>query len=444
MKSYIDNVRHASIKPKALLVAVEHASPGGSEPVTMGSPETLAELTLLADTLGVETLQTMLVKIREPQPRFLIGAGKSDEIVALARQIGAELIIFDDPLSPSQQRNWEKLAGMPVIDRQEVILDIFKLHARTKEAVLQVELAKARYDLPRLRRRWLHFSRQRGMGGGMGGGRGEGEQQVELDARMIKNRITRLQELLAEVTKTRHNQRSLRQKKAVPVAAIVGYTNAGKSCLFNRLTESAVLVQDKLFATLDPTMRRLPLPGKQELLLTDTVGFVRKLPHQLVEAFKSTLEVVTDADFLIEVLDVTSPEAETHHATTWAVLTEIGASLLPVITVYNKTDLLAEPLSQQRLRRKDHTALFLSAKTGDGVPKLLERLTAQIAHARRQVELHLPPERYDILALLHRTSQIMELEYTGDGIRVSASVSPAIAGQLAEFEVTEKELPPSP
>jgi GTP-binding protein HflX len=439
LKPYIDQARHGAVKPRALLVAVEHAAPRGGEPVTMGSEATLAELQQLTDTLGVETAASTLVRIREPQPRFLIGSGKADEIVAQAQAAGAELIVFDDPLSPSQQRNWEKLAKMPVIDRQEVILDIFKLHARTKEAVLQVELAKARYDLPRLRRRWLHFSRQRGMGGGMGGGRGEGEQQVELDARMIRNRIARLQELLAEVTKVRHNQRGLRKKKAVPTAAIVGYTNAGKSCLFNRLTDSGVLVQDKLFATLDPTMRRLPLPGKQELLLTDTVGFVRKLPHQLVEAFKSTLEVVTDADFLIEVLDVTSPEVETHHDTTWAVLSEIGASLLPVITVYNKTDLLVDPQAQQRLRRKNHDALFLSAQTGDGVPKLLERLAAQIAHTRRQVELHLPPERYDILALLHRTSQILELEYTGDGIRVSASVPPAVAGQLAEFEAQAAE-----
>ena len=368
--------------------------------------------------------------------------GKQAQFAAQAQSLGAEMIVFDDPLTPSQQRNWEKLAKLPVIDRQEVILDIFKLHARTKEAVLQVELAKARYDLPRLRRRWLHFSRQRGMGGGMGGGRGEGEQQVELDARMIKDRIVRLQDLLAEVSKTRHNQRGLRKKRAVPVAAVVGYTNAGKSCLFNRLTEAGVLVQDKLFATLDPTMRRLPLPGKQELLLTDTVGFVRKLPHQLIEAFKSTLEAVTDADFLIEILDVTSPEVETHHETTWAVLSEIGASLLPVITVYNKTDLLGDPLVQQRLRRKNHDAVFLSAKSGDGIPKLIERLTTQISHSRRHVELHLPPERYDILALLHRTSQILELEYVGDGIRVSASVPAAIAGQLAEFGVAPAEAPP--
>ncbi len=434
MKPYIDKARHGAERPRALLVAVEHTAPKGGEPVTMGSEATLAELRQLTDTLGVEAVASTLVKIREPQPRFLIGSGKAEEIVAQAQAADAELIVFDDPISPSQQRNWEKLAKMPVIDRQEVILDIFKLHARTKEAVLQVELAKARYDLPRLRRRWLHFSRQRGMGGGIGGGRGEGEQQVELDARMIRNRIARLQELLEEVTKVRHNQRGLRKKKAVPTAAIVGYTNAGKSCLFNHLTDSGVLVQDKLFATLDPTMRRLPLPGKQELLLTDTVGFVRKLPHQLVEAFKSTLEVVTDADFLIEVLDVTSPEVEAHHDTTWAVLSEIGASLLPVITVYNKTDLLADPMVQPRLRRKHHDAVFLSAKTGDGVPKLLERLAAQIAHTRRRVDLLLPPERYDILALLHRTSQILELEYVGDGIRVAASVPPAVAGQLTAFD----------
>ena len=402
-------------RERALLVGV--ILPGSNaDPM-----DPLGELRNLARTAGAEVIDEMLAKRDKISAALYVGSGKAQEIIARAKAEGAEVIVFDDPLSPSQQRNWEKLAGMPVIDRQEVILDIFGRHARSRVAVLQVALARARYDLPRLKRRWVHFSRQRGMRGGLGG-RGEGEQQIEMDYRQVKRRITLLQAQLKETFHTRALQRSLRRRRGAPVAAIVGYTNAGKSCLFNALTDAGVLVQDQLFATLDPTVRRLRLPGRQDLLLTDTVGFIRKLPHQLIEAFKATLEEVAEADFLIEVLDASSPAVEAHHVTTGEVLREIKADLLPTITVFNKSDRIPDPLELHRIRRKHPDAVFVSARTGDGLNRLQERLTAQLAHARRYLELLLPPDRYDLLALLHRSAQVERLEYVESGIEVDASI----------------------
>ena len=383
--------------------------------------ELIEELGELTRTQGLAVAGQLLVRLREPQTRYLVGSGKAAEIVAQARAVEAEVIIFDDALTPAQQRNWEKLAGLPVIDREEVILDIFAKRARTREAILQVALARAQYDLPRLKRRWLHLSRQRGARGGMGG-RGEGEQQIEVDARLVKRHIVQLRQELAAVSRHRAVQRRLRQRRALPLAAIVGYTNAGKSCLLNRLTQADVLVEDKLFATLDPTVRRLRLAGRQELLVADTVGFIRKLPHQLVEAFKSTLEEVANADFLLEVLDITNSEVDEHHDTTVAVLREIGAERRPVITVFNKTDLLTDPLARQRIRRRFRDAIFISARTGDGFDALLERLAAQVAHGRRRLELLLPHARGDLLAQLHRACRVLDENFTDTGAEISAEV----------------------
>ena len=383
--------------------------------------ELVDELGELTCAQGMVVAGQTLVRLREPHPRYLVGSGKADEIIAQARAAAANVIIFDDPLTPGQQRNWEKLSGLPVIDREEVILDIFAKRARTREAILQVALARAQYDLPRLKRRWLHLSRQRGARGGMGG-RGEGEQQIEVDARLVKHQIVQLRQDLAAVSRHRAVQRRLRQRRALPLAAIVGYTNAGKSCLLNRLTNADVLVEDKLFATLDPTVRRLRLAGRQELLVADTVGFIRKLPHQLVEAFKSTLEEVANADFLLEVLDITNPEVEEHHDTTVAVLREIGAERRPVITVFNKIDQFTDPLARQRLRRRFRDAIFISARTGAGFDALHERLAAQVAHGRRRVELLLPHARGDLLAQLHRVCQVLAEKFTDAGAEISADV----------------------
>ncbi|MEI8079181.1 MAG: GTPase HflX [bacterium] len=394
--------------------------------------ELIEELSELTRTQGMAVAGQLLVRLREPQTRYWVGSGKANEIVAQARAAEANVIIFDDSLTPAQQRNWEKLAGLPVIDREEVILDIFAKRARTREAILQVALARAQYDLPRLKRRWLHLSRQRGARGGMGG-RGEGEQQIEVDARLVKRQIVQLRQELATVSRHRAVQRRLRQRRALPLAAIVGYTNVGKSCLLNRLTQADVLVEDKLFATLDPTVRRLRLARRQELLVADTVGFIRKLPHQLVEAFKSTLEEVANADFLLEVLDITNPEVEEHHDTTVAVLREIGAEKRPVITVFNKTDLLTDPLARQRLRRRFRDAMFISACTGDGFDALLERLAAQVAQGRRRLELLLPHTRGDLLAQLHRACRVLEENFTAAGAEISAEVPLSMRSAFEPF-----------
>ena len=300
--------------------------------------ELLAELTELVENLGLSVVRATLVKLRSPSPALFLGKGKAEELVAAAKADGAEVIVFDSALSPAQQRNWEEIAGIAVIDRQEVILEVFADRAHTREAVLQVALARMEYSLPRLTRAWTHLSRQRGRGA-MGG---EGETQLEQDRRVVRDRIAHLKEELAAVVRHRGVQRTRRVRVPLPTASIVGYTNAGKSSLLNRLTGSHVLVEDKLFATLDPTTRQLVLPGNQKLLLTDTVGFIRRLPHGLVEAFKATLEEVLVADFLIHVVDITSPHFEKHRATTLSVLAELGAGNKPALNVFNKVDLADE------------------------------------------------------------------------------------------------------
>ncbi len=303
--------------------------------------EYLLELRELVDSLEVPVVGEMIVPVRQYNSKFFVGTGKAEEISRAAEEKGASVIIFDTSLGPSQQRNLERICHRKVIDRQEVILDIFAKRAWTREAVLQVELARFRYFLPRLTGAWSHLSRQRGGGTGA---RGDGEKQIEYDRRYLKRRIREMEGELAEVRKQRDTQRKSRQRSEIPTAAIVGYTNAGKSTLLNALTGAGVLAEDRLFATLDPSTRRCVLPDHQELLLTDTVGFVRKLPHALVEAFKSTLEEAALADFIVLVLDVSNPQAESQWTTTLSVLSELHADKKPVIAVMNKTDLQKDPV----------------------------------------------------------------------------------------------------
>ena len=303
--------------PRAYLVGLQTTEQSREEAEAL-----LEELAELCSNLGLVMPARQLVRIREPNPRFLLGSGKTQEIIAEAKANNCELVVFDDELHPAQQRNWEAESGLTVIDRQEIILDIFATRARTREARLQVELAQAEYFMPRLRRAWSHLSRQRGGGANQ---RGEGETQLEIDQRLVRDRIQKMKAELEVVRKQRNVQRRQRLRVPLPSAAIVGYTNAGKSSLLNALTGAHVLAQDKLFATLDPTTRRLKMESGRILLLTDTVGFVRRLPHRLVEAFKATLEEALVADFLIHVVDASSPEASAHHATTMAVLGELGA-----------------------------------------------------------------------------------------------------------------------
>jgi GTP-binding protein HflX len=392
--------------------------------------ELLAELRELVENLHLAIKGSILVNLRSPSSTFLLGRGKAAEVIEQAKAAGADVIVIDEMLSPAQQRNWETESGLAVIDRQEVILDVFADRAHTREAMLQVELARQEYFLPRLKRAWTHLSRQRGRGS-LGG---EGETQLEQDRRTVRDRIAHLRTLLADVRQQRGVQRQRRMRVPVPTCAIVGYTNAGKSCLLNQLTGAQVLVEDKLFATLDPTTRQLALPHNQKLLITDTVGFIRRLPHDLVEAFKATLEEVIVADFLIHVLDVTNPNVARHHATTLGVLAELGADRKTIIDVFNKTD-IADPAAIETARILSPGALFVSAKTGAGLDRLLEHCAASIARESAAIELLVPPDRYDIIARLHEVGQVHAQDLRDDGVHIHASFPASQAAVFAPFVV---------
>ncbi|MBQ6474562.1 MAG: GTPase HflX [Victivallales bacterium] len=420
-----------SLVSAAFLVGIQTDECGQEE-----CAELLNELKALVDTLGIATVGQTIAKQREPNPRFLIGEGKTREICAQAERAGADVIVFDDILSPSQQRNWESVSSLPVIDRQQVILDIFAAHAHTSEAVLQIELARASYSLPRLKRRWTHLNRERGRAGGMGL-RGGGEQQLELDSRLVRMRIARLRTQLADVQRHRQTQRSARITKPVPVAAIVGYTNAGKSSLLNAMTKAEVLVADKLFATLDPTVRRFQLPGGLPILLADTVGFVRKLPTLLVEAFHSTLEETVLADFILEVVDASSASLEEYHRTTLEILDQIGARSKDAILVFNKIDLLDE-LSRRRLRNRYPEAIFCSARTGEGLSDIAEVLERAVDCSSREATLLIPHARLEALARLRESSSILAETYAEDGAHIRARI-PRSAWKIAEPYLTGEE-----
>lgn len=388
----------------------------------------LAELEELVTTLGVGVCGRACVFVRERSNRYLTGSGKARELIAEAQEAGADCIVFDNEISPSQQRAWEEEGDITVIDREEVILDIFRMRARTREAVLQVELARMQYSLPRLARMWAHLDRQRGgAGGGKGGSsasRGEGEQQIEVDRRLARQRIERIQRELEEVRRNRKTQRKQRTSERICQASIVGYTNAGKSSLLNLLSGADVLAEDKLFATLDPTTRRIELPDGQPLLLTDTVGFVRNLPHRLVEAFKATLEEAFLADFLIHILDASSPEVYTFYQTTNEVLEELGAAEKPCITVLNKVDLLTgkEEVLHELKNHFGSDAVFISVATGEGIPELIDRCTDMMLDRVARLRLRMPQARQDLIALLHREAKIVSTDYDGNDVLLIAII----------------------
>ena len=398
--------------------------------------ELLGELTELVENLGMEIVHTTFVNLRQTQAKFLVGSGKAAELIARAKAEGADVIVVDGELSPSQQRNWEEESGLAVIDRQEVILEIFADRAHTREAVLQVALARMEYSLPRLTRAWTHLSRQRGKGS-MGG---EGETQLEQDRRVVRDRIARLKDELASVISQRATQRRKRQRTPVPGAAIVGYTNAGKSSLLNKITGAQVLAVDKLFATLDPTTRQFTLPDGRTMLVTDTVGFIRRLPHRLVEAFKATLEEVVVSDFLIHVLDVTNPNVDQHHATTLAVLGELGAADKATITVFNKVD-AADAKLLTRMRAQHPDALFISAHTGAGLDALLRRCEELAVDEYQAVELLIPHSRYDVIARLHAAGRVKKQESVDEGVRLSGRFPKKAAALYTPYIFTPRAKP---
>ena len=377
--------------------------------------EQLDELAELVKNLGIIPLEPEVVKVREYHVRYRMGTGKAEEVAQLAQECEADLVVFDSDLTPSQQRNWEKLVKCPVIGREEVILDIFAERAQTREAVLQVELARSKYYLPRLTRAWSHFSRQRGGGAT---NRGEGEAQIETDRRLLRRRIQQLEEELALVRKQRDVQRKSRKRRPVVQGAIVGYTNVGKSSLLQALSGSDIFVKDQLFATLDPVARKINLDGKLDIVLTDTVGFIRKLPHALVEAFKSTLEEAVLADFLLLVLDVSSSDLDNEWETTMGVLRELGAEEKRIAVVFNKMDKIDrvnDAVLLSRLNGLFPNAIYVSAETGEGLDELRRRLVALGSESRSLLEVVIPPSRHDLVAFSHAHAQIYEEEYLDDG-----------------------------
>jgi GTP-binding protein HflX len=403
------------------------------------SESLLEELGELVKTLGITVVESVLSRCREMHKKFLCGTGKAAEIAELARAHECDVIVIDNGLAPSQQREWEKLADLCVIDREEVILDIFARRAQTKEARLQVELARMQYALPRLARMWGHLDREGGGAGGQGGGgaaRGMGEKQIEVDRRLANMSIDRCKRELEVVRKQRKTQRKEREKFETPHAAIVGYTNAGKSSLLNILSGAEVMAKDMLFATLDTTTRRITLPDGQPLLITDTVGFVRNLPHRLVEAFKATLEEAVLADFLIHVLDANALEIDRFHDTTLEVLKDLGAEDKEVITVLNKIDLVTDPGDLADLERMFPEALHISSITGLGLDALLKACTEVLADRVRCKEYRIPQRRADLVGLLHREAKVLSTDYDGDDILVRAVVPPTLAGKLDAFTAT--------
>ena len=330
------------------------------------------ELQGLAETLGLNIVSNEIINIREKQPKFGMGSGKASELTEKAKELEADCIVFDFDLSPSQQRNWEDLAGFPVLDRQELIIQIFASRAITREADLQVQLAQLHYRLPRLTHKYIDLSQQRG---GRYGSKGKGETKLETDRRRIEQQIHKLEKEIEQVSKQRQVQRSQRQRQGLPVCAIVGYTNAGKSSLLNALTGAAVFVEDKLFATLDATTRRLQLEDGKTVLLTDTVGFIRRLPHSLIKAFRSTLEEASHADLILHVLDASDSNIDEYYQTTITVLSELGAGEIPVITVLNKIDKLEDASQTENLLSRFPDSAAISVKEKIGLDKLKNYIT---------------------------------------------------------------------
>ena len=391
--------------------------------------ESLTELAELAQTAGTQIIGEGVQKMAAPVAATYIGPGKAAEFAVFCKANNVDTIIFDDELSPAQTRNLEKIFACKIMDRTALILEIFGQRARTREGKLQIEHAQLQYLLPRLTRFWSHLSRQRGSTGSIGG---EGESQLEADRRKISERLEKIASELDKVRRQRETQRAGRQRSHWPLASIVGYTNAGKSTLLNKLTGAAVLAEDKLFATLDPTTRRLKLPTKQNVLLTDTVGFIKKLPHGLVEAFKATLEEVVQADLLLHVVDISHPQAVEQIDAVNTVLMEIGAAEKPVLMIFNKIDHLTGGLSGM-LREKYPNSVAISAKTGEGITPLLAELGTQLRPIREFLDLRVPQEKAAVIARIHAVGQIVSSRYTGKTARFKVRIPPHLHAEFAAF-----------
>lgn len=427
-------------KETAILVGVEVRD----RPGLLALDDSLAELELLADTAELEVVGVLTQRLDSPHPATLIGSGKVDELRELATELGANAVIFDDELSPRQQRELEEAMGgeIKMIDRTALILDIFARHAHTREGSVQVELAQYEYRLPRLTRAWTHLARQAGgRAGGASGGvgvRGPGETQLEVDRREIDRRIAFLKRELAEIQKQRRQYRARRRLTETPVISLVGYTNAGKSTLLNALSGANVRAEDRLFATLDPTTRRVQLPSGQTVLFTDTVGFIQKLPTMLVAAFRATLEEVAESDLLVHVVDLSHPNMEEQVAAVEEVLEEIGAGGKTIVTALNKVDLL-DPDDAEESARLDElaaglpNAITLSARTGSGLPELQMAVDELLRRRMASVDVLIPYARGELVALAHEHGYITVEDHTEEGSHIVGWLPVNLAGRVAEF-----------
>lgn len=399
---------------------------GKNNESTLNLEGSLEELAFLAETAGIEVVGEITQNLIHPNPKTYIGSGKVEELKLLVEELGADMVLFDDELSPRHQRELEEVFGnkTKVIDRTALILDIFALHADTAEGKLQVELAQLHYRLPRLTRAWTHLARQAGGGAGRTGSvggvglRGPGETQLETDRREIQKRITKLEDELEKVRERRARHRSQRKKSNVPIVALVGYTNAGKSTLLNAITNSDIYVADQLFATLDPTIRQLQLPGGTEILVSDTVGFIQKLPTQLVAAFRATLEEIKEADLLLHIVDASHEHHQEQSYSVLETLREIEAGDIPVLTVYNKIDLLDEETLCELETMNGEMSFFISARTGEGVETLQEAIADELFKERSLLKVLLPYSEGRLVSLFHERGNVINVEHLEEGILI--------------------------
>ena len=429
---------------RALMVGVEIFSNQN----ILTCEDSLAELERLAKTAGFEVVGQVAQKLDHPHPKTFIGPGKVKEVKALAEELLADVILFDDELSPRHQRELEELtsSNFRIIDRTALILDIFAQHANTREGALQVELAQYQYRLPRLTRAWTHLVRQAGGGGGRTGGtagvglRGPGETQLEVDRRDIRRRISQLKSELEKVRAHRQRHRSRRKEANMPVVSLVGYTNAGKSTLLNQLAEADVYVADQLFATLDPTTRRVMLPDSQQILMTDTVGFIQKLPTTLVAAFRATLEEIAEADLLLHVVDVTHPQALSQAEAVHQTLQEIEADDIPSLPVLNKIDRLEDP--DQALLSLDSFpgAVAISALQGDGIDQLLAKIKEKLFESYQNVSVELPYSKGDLISLFHEEGQVEAVANEYEGVIIEGKLPLRLLARYKDY-IVESVLP---
>ena len=412
-------------KERAYLIGVEIAGTNN----LLSLSDSLAELTLLAETAGLDVVGQSSQKLDHPNPRFFIGSGKVEEVEALVDEYQAEVILFDEELSPRHLRELELVFGdVRILDRTALILDIFAQHANTREGALQVELAQYEYRLPRLTHAWTHLARQAGGGAGRSGNvggvglRGPGETQLEVDRREIRRRIDHLKDQLEKVRIHRQQYRQRRRRSRIPVVTLVGYTNAGKSTLLNKLTQANVYVADQLFATLDPTTRRVELPGGNSALFTDTVGFIQKLPTALVAAFRATLEEIGEADLLLHIVDIIHQNAQAQAEAVYQTLAEIEADHIPILIVLNKIDRLDEPEKALQIMESFPKSVAISALTGAGIPDLLSMVGKRLFEMYTPIEVFLPYQQGDLISLFHNLGQVERVEQTRGGVEIKGKL----------------------